>query len=353
MKTPEAHRFCSRPFQFLTIDNSACARICCDDWLTLPIGDMLSENVGHIWNSKAAQKIRESIHDGSFRYCNKNVCPDLVAGTLPSRDEVKDERLRAMIDAKQTHLESLPTIVNLAYDATCNLKCPTCRDHIIVVKGPALERAYRLRGVVERDLLASAKHVIVTGYGDAFASKVHRSFLEQLELSRYPELKLTLMTNGLMFDAGMWARLKGLHGGAVAISVSIDASTAETYQVNRGGSFSKLLRNLAFMAQLRAMNQLRWFELSFVVQQNNFREMARFVELGSAHGCDNILFQQLVHWRGTFSARDFGERAIHIRTHPEYRTFVESLANPIFDAHIVDLGNLTPLRSVSVSAPRL
>jgi sulfatase maturation enzyme AslB (radical SAM superfamily) len=339
-------RFCSRPFQFLTIDNDASARICCDDWLTLPIGDMLSEDVKHVWNSEAAQQIRESIHNGSFRYCNKDVCPDLVAGTLPTKDEVRDERLRAVIDKKQTRLESLPTIVNLAYDATCNLKCPTCRDHVIVVKGPALERAYQLRDVVQRDLLASARHVIVTGYGDAFASKVHRSFLEGLELCRYPELKLTLMTNGLMFDRGMWARLEGLHGGAVAMSVSIDASTPETYQVNRGGSFSKLLRNLAFMAQLRATKELRWLEFSFVVQLNNFREMVRFVELAAAHGCDSVLFQQIVHWGGTFSAKEFAKRAIHIVSHPEHGAFVECLTDPIFDAAIVDLGNLARLRRI-------
>ncbi len=57
--------------------------------------------------------------------------------------------------------------------------------------------------------------------------------------------------------------------------ISIDASTPETYAVNRrGGRFEVLLRNLEFITSLRRDGPLTWLGINMVVQENNFEEMA-------------------------------------------------------------------------------
>ena len=51
--------------------------VCCQNWLSKPIGNMSGQAVAEIWNGSDAQDIRRSIFDGSFRYCNGDRCPFL------------------------------------------------------------------------------------------------------------------------------------------------------------------------------------------------------------------------------------------------------------------------------------
>jgi LPS sulfotransferase NodH len=337
--------FCARPFEFLAVDAKGKLRVCCEDWLPTSIGDVRSGSPMQQWNSATAVAIRESILDGSYRFCHAKQCPDLVKGTLPPIDALSRERHRSWPRDGRTVLEEPPRTLSLGYDPSCNLKCPTCRDDFIVLKGASFERAAAIQEVVLAELLPSARLAIITGHGDAVASRLYRSFLRRMDASKLPELRILLMTNGLTLDPIMWDSFRAAHPAIAGVSISIDAASAETYALNRGGSFDKLLRNLRFLGSLRRRGKIDFFEISFVVQANNFREMPDFVRLAQRVECSSVLFMKLIHWPGTFSAAELARRAVHEPEHPRHREFLQVLQEPILGAPGVDLSNLSDLRA--------
>lgn len=117
--------------------------------------------------------------------------------------------------------------------------------------------------------------------------------------------------------------------------ISVDAASAATYALNRGGDYEQLLANLSFLARLPIA-----ITLSFVVQQNNYREMQAFVNLAQGFGFA-VYFSQLVNW-GTFRREEFRRRAVHLSQHPEYGHFC-SLLQQVADLPGVDIGNLRPV----------
>jgi MoaA/NifB/PqqE/SkfB family radical SAM enzyme len=192
---------------------------------------------------------------------------------------------------------------------------------------------------VESELLDGTHELIITGHGDAFASPIYRNFLERFDAMAYPDTKILLMTNGLLFTRGMWRRIASSHPAIVGVSVSVDAATPDTYQKNRGGDFGLLMRNLEFISELVSERKL-WTELSFVVQTNNYREIPAFVDLAKSLRFDRVLFQKLIHWSGTFSEHEFSVRAVHLTDHPEHQEFLEVLKDSRLHDAIVDMSNL-------------
>jgi len=83
------------------------------------------------------------------------------------------------------------------------------------------------------------------------------------------------------------------------------------------------------------------------VQANNYKEMVDFVELGRRHHCDVVAFQQISDW-GVMPPGEFAARAIQPPNHPEHATFIEVLSGPRLADPIVNLPNLTELRSWAI-----
>jgi pyruvate-formate lyase-activating enzyme len=335
--------FCPRPFESITIDADGRLRMCCEDWLPTPIGDVRAGSLLGQWNSPAAMAIRESVLDGSYRFCDASRCPDLVKGTLPPLGGPLKAKHRDIVERGRTWLETPPTHLSLGYDQTCNLKCPTCRNDFIVLKGEGFAHAERIQAEVIETLLPGAREVIVTGQGDAIASRLFRRFLRELDAARYPHLRLLLMTNGLTLNSTMWDSFRSAQPAIAGVSISVDAASATTYAINRGGNFESLLKNLRFLGTLKRDGKIDFLELSFVVQANNAHEMPAFVRLARALGCDSVLFMKLIHWPGTFPEEEWSLRAVHEQQHPLHGTFLETLRHPDLQWEGVDLSNLADL----------
>ncbi len=77
--------FCAAPFEQLETAPTGLAYACCPVWLPTPIG-RLDTPAHELWNSTPARNIRESMIDGSFRYCNHVHCPAISGRRLESRD---------------------------------------------------------------------------------------------------------------------------------------------------------------------------------------------------------------------------------------------------------------------------
>jgi len=287
-----AGKVCRAPFEQLDILDSS-AHLCCASWLLPTIGNVATRDWQQVWNSVDAQAIRSSMHDGSYRFCNKGACPYIQGNHLPAAEQLRNESefWRQVVDDRLTVVERGPQSVNLAYDRTCNLACPSCR-----VQPFAADERMRARfdGMQERAILPMLKHakvVFITGSGDPFASKNFRSLIEQLTPEEYPELRFQVMTNGMLFTPRQWESFPSLHGRVKYLRISIDAAEGATHEkLRRGARWPVMLENMAFAGDLARQGLVDSFELAFTVQVDNYREMGDAVDLAREVGANSVHF---------------------------------------------------------------
>lgn len=319
-------KFCSRPFDSLETQSRGRVFFCCTAWLPIAIGNLSAKTPDQIWNSAAAQDIRRSILDGSYRYCSRMHCPRLTADDLPSVNEIRDESHRKAITERRVRVPEGPRRVFLSHDRSCNLSCPSCRTSTIVAKKDEVDRMNAVAERVIVPLVQSVRRIQITGSGDPFASQHFRYLIKRLTRGDTPDLRINLQTNGLLLKAS-WDEL-GLEAYAGWVIVSIDAARPETYAVvRRGGRFDMLLENLEFLSQLRRADRVRHVRLDFVVQALNYREMPEAVDLMRAFGFDGIKFQMIRSWN-TYAPEEFAKHDIGCPDHPEFGAFLCVLKDP-------------------------
>lgn len=348
--------FCAQPFTRFEVLGGGSNRgevfPCCQSWLKKSFGNMSDKPVSAVWNGSDAQAIRKSILDGTFRYCRANVCPYLqrVDGPVQRISDVSDPRMREVIAAQLTELPFGPTDVICCFDQSCNLSCPTCRKTVIMetAHGDAI---IDIQKRLEDEALQDAKLLYITGSGDPFGSPFFRSWLQTIKRESIPNLeRILLHTNALLWTPRMWESIPiDTRTLIKAARISIDAATSGTYTVNRrGGDFETLCDRLAFIRGLRERGPLEFLEFHMTVQVNNFREMPAFLAFGREYLCDRVSFHQLLDW-GSFSPEEFAARAIHRPVHPEHEVFLDMLLDPRLEDPIVDLSNLTDLRTAAAA----
>jgi pyruvate-formate lyase-activating enzyme len=322
--------FCDKPFTTLETTHQGLAYVCCPIWLPTPIGK-LDSDPKELWSSPTAQKIRESIVDGSFRHCSRVHCSDTTNRCLPRRDSKEAQAiLKAHAKALATPGQDIapPKHVILSHDKSCNLSCPSCRAVTIIANKAKQDKLDDLIERVIVPLLRGAESVNITGSGDPFGSNHFRRLIKRItNAQEFPLLKIDLHTNGQLWDERAWRDL-GLAGRVRNAHISIDAAEADTYAfVRRGGAFARLLKNLEFVRDLRRSGELAQLEFSMVVQSRNFREMPAFIELGAKYAADTIFFQ-MIRKRDIFSGDEHKDAFIGDPDHPDYQEFVDVLQLP-------------------------
>lgn len=334
-------RICREPFSHLDVGDRE-ASLCCSSWLPVSLGDPIVESKDDLWNSDLAQAIRASVHDGSYRYCNKIVCPAIQKGVLPTAERLSAESLtwRSIIDEQTTYLANGPELVNLAYDRTCNLSCPSCRSEPIAADAALRAQFSEMQERTILPLLQNAKTVVVTGSGDPFASKNFRQLMRDLNQETYPDLRFHIMTNGMLLTPRQWDSFPSLHGRVAELKISVDAAQGPTHELLRRGSrWPVMLKNMAFAGELRAKGSVERFELTFVVQVDNYMEMGDAVDLAHRVGADGVYFARLQNW-GEFTHEHYRDKAVFLPSHPDYDSFLSHMQDPRLRDPIVWLGNL-------------
>lgn len=343
MSLPEFKgRFCSMPFVHARIEGpKGRVNLCCGPRILgqkATAGFVLEDGaLAEIWNSERAREFRRTILDGSYRYCNRQVCPKFNgdSSSLPRFDEITDEVFVDIIRNNKL-IAPPPRALSFNYDSSCNIKCPQCREDVHIATGDDLKRIKLIHERVLEDL-EEPERIVITGSGDALASPVYREYLLNYPESKLVNTNITLRTNGLLLTESFWGKITEAKKHIDVIQISIDAATEETYSlVRRGGNFNKLCENMQFLSGVRASGEIEVLRFNFCVQKRNFREMVDFVRMCKEWNADFVEFS-IIRVGGELTD-EIKEHAVHLEGHPLRGELMEILKNPVFNEPYVFIG---------------
>jgi len=173
----------------------------------------------------------------------------------------------------------VPPIAIFSITNRCNLRCKGCYAQAIRREAPEELSAAKLREIVaEADELGVSFFVIAGG------EPLTRP--EILDITRdFPQIIFLLITNGLLLDDGMIARLAGQRNTIPALSLEGDQAQTDG---RRGDGVHERLRRK--MEQLKAARI--FFSISLTVTRDNFDTVTdgRFIEQAVASGCRLFFF---------------------------------------------------------------
>lgn len=331
MKDIKKDYICAVPFSSIEYHDRH-RFLCCASWLKKYLPEESSPL--EAWNSKEAFDIRESILDGSYRYCDSKHCPALRQLTLvgpvgrihplyPKSD--LPPSLKKKINAhKNNNLR--PSIVQFSFDRTCNLKCPSCRIEVFTANKEKIGKVESMIQLIKSELSSHIEVIYITGSGDPFTSVGFKKFLRTFSKSDWPVLKnIHLHTNATLWDKKMWNTMKNVHPFVKSCEISIDAATKDTYEnkVRLGGNWEQLLKNLKFISSIPSIHTVK---TSFVVQQKNFGEMKLFYDLmvDIFKFKASVYYGKITNW-GTFTKEQFIEEEVWNPEHPQHLEFIEEV----------------------------
>lgn len=248
--------------------------------------------------------------------------------TVADKSVVTEANCKKAVETGQLAFEA-PSIVLLAFDKSCNLSCPSCRSSVITEK---TELQITKETLIEESimpLLKKAQTLHVNPAGEIFVSRPLRRLLSRLDSTNFPELRIQIISNGMLFTPREWAKFPGIHDMVDVIRISTDGATKETFEtLRRLGKWEIFLENMRFLADLRKSGAVKSLRFSFTYQEANFREMPLFVDL--THDIDPksiAIFEKLENW-GTFESSAYRKMAVHHLGHPHHEEFLAIIRQP-------------------------
>lgn len=310
---------CTNPFKYTEITVNG-QHMCCNEWMNIDIetGKGLLKN----WNSDLANQARESMLDGSFKFCNKDKCPHL--SKVVYKDKPSGPIIRKTEDVVESlQAQVLPDSLKIVFDNACNLACPSCRVDFIRNSPSIYAKTKSILDQMDESYGKELKFISLSGYGDPFYSTALFEWMCNFDSEKYPKMDVVnIHTNGMLWNEHNWEKMKKIHPYVKSAEISIDAATPETYHiVRKGGKWDLLIKNLEFISTIESINNLNF---SFVVQSINYKEIVLFYELITKlfNGRNiSIHYYKILDW-GILPNDTYSEYAVWEPNHPNYTDLI-------------------------------
>ena len=271
------------------------------------IGNIYKDTLQNIWAGEKANQVRQAVVDEDFTYCNW-ACSALP--TLPDRPKILPI------------LTSFPKIIKIDLDRSCNLKCSSCRETVIIEKhSPKIDKQTELYNEITRWARENPDaqiSIIPLSGGEVFASYSGLKFLHSLIDYPYDNIQINITTNGTLLNKNR-ELIKNIKHLINNISISIDAATPETYNVVRGGDWQELMLGLEFVHSIKILP----LQFNFCIQKNNYHEIKLFAELANKFNA-NISYQKLLDW-GHWDIAWWHENNVFDRTRDTFEQTLDNL----------------------------
>jgi MoaA/NifB/PqqE/SkfB family radical SAM enzyme len=312
---------CTWPFMYTEVYDNDRQYLCCPNLMGVNVhetGDFEKD-----WFGDKAKMVRESILDGSYKYCDRKQCSHL------HRVLEKDEPSFNIITREdfESREWNKPKWINFCFDFSCNLKCPSCRPSLINADPTKILEIDDKVLKIEEAYSDEVEELHITSTGDPFYSKSYRDYLINFKPEKYPNLKkIHLHTNGTLWNKDMWERMPNVHQYVKSAHISIDAATKETYEkVRLNGKWDVLLSNLEYLSK-EVIPNFEFIICSMVVQKDNYKEMVDFVKMIKGYFGDKARIQLFKIIKFPFHTKEYwDEQCIYEPTHPEYNLFLDEI----------------------------
>jgi MoaA/NifB/PqqE/SkfB family radical SAM enzyme len=93
---------------------------------------------------------------------------------------------------------------------------------------------------------------------------------------------------------------------------------------------------------MRRAGSIRRLQINFVVQEENYRELLEFVELGIRMDVDSIWLQRVTNY-GAYAEGAFAKADVTSPEHPHHNELLDILRHPVMSHPAVDMQMLMPL----------
>lgn len=303
------HIPCMQPWvtNFVRLDGSV---TCCTQNST-EIGNLNTQKIVEIWNSKEIKNVRELISAGEYKKAGcDNECPYLRGSynkvknpppsselILPLIDYVADSKSKYSKNIKnvledyndqKTEVNGLPVYTDVLWNEACNAACIHCnQDHKSKLKVSEKVK----KSLKER--ISYSNYLRFQG-GEVFMEKNFIDFFQEISKeSRYPHFKRYLITNGSFLNDRLIEKIL-INPKKLKILFSIDSVIEE--------NFKKIRINLKFKRVLSAIKKLsilrksKAFDLTlnYCVMDKNLSELKEACNFAKLHNV-NINFAAIQH----------------------------------------------------------
>lgn len=276
VKPQHTGKFCYNPYHMIEIDEDGDVMLCgCQFHMPYVVGNIYQNSIKDIWLNANSKLVRDSVAAGEFTYCNWS-CPNLQH--LELRPNVLP------------NIGEFPTSIKIDLDRSCNLKCASCREHLIQEKNT--QRIATQKAIFNEIFDYASSHtdqqfrIFPMGSGEVLASHSGLEFLRKLQHYPYSNIQVTAPSNGTL----LWHHRDLIDSiqDKINFTISIDAATEETYAQVRGGNWQELQQGIQ---RYRSIIQ----HFCFVVQEANWREIEQFAEYADQLGL-RADYQKLEDW---------------------------------------------------------
>jgi sulfatase maturation enzyme AslB (radical SAM superfamily) len=324
---------CTKPFNYLDVQPEGKAYMCCPSWLPEDITEGGTKTITEGWFGEKSEAIRASILDGSFKYCDHKVCPEISA-VLAGDD--RDGKSSYMFLKENYEVPKVPMVEDILYgqDRSCNLRCPSCRLNVIPnarVDSPEHQQKQAIQDEIEEQFGGSIQKIMLTGSGDPMYSKIYRDFLINFDKTKYPNMEqIQIVTNGVLLNEKMWNSFNCKEFIKI-FDISFDAGSKFTFENSTriGGDWDRMISNIRYL--ISQTDIIRKFIFSYVVSEYNFREMKQCLDIideltdGSEHKVV-VNFRQHLFWdTGAYTKDQVNEIAVFDPDHLCHAEFLEQL----------------------------
>ena len=288
---------------------------CCPGWAIIPFGNILKDNY---YDNFISRIIKLSSINKTYSFCDLDKCKHKTCKNIK-------------VDLNNISTNNYPKELTIAYDQSCNLKCLSCRKNHYKAKGKDLEKVNNITNKVLESNWLNKSDIVLAGQGEVFYSDAYKKLLD----SDYKREKINILSNGTLFNKKNLEKLIDKYND-ITISISIDAATKETYKKLRCGNFDILLNNLKNIGQERENNNINKFQLNYVVQKDNYKEMESFIKLAKEINVDIVQFTKLGDW-GTYTKEEYQDKCLITKDNILDYDFYKELQKDIYKDKIVDI----------------
>lgn len=316
-------KICLSPFVSISIGDDGRIRLCgCYSWMPTAIGNIYDTPLLELLSNDLAKKIRESIVQGGYEYCNEKNCGVIRNDLLNSKESLPDQVKWQIQDSSRV---VMPREIYISGDYTCNLSCPSCRTHVIKSTEAEKQQQQALADKMTNNLFSKPTEDVInltlSTTGELFASAFLLQFVSGISRQNFPNVFLQIQTNGLLCEKN-WHKLGGMQDAVKKITVTIDASRDKTYEkLRRGGTWKEIMSAMAWLQAKKKQNGMK-LQTRIVVQKDNFQELEEFYYMSKNFDADQVEYARIKNWF-TMTDDKFKEVDILHPDHPQYKEAME------------------------------